>query len=54
MIDYAELEKELVAMTPRSRLYKLIKKHMQLQGRWRSARRGKPFSKGHDERRAEL
>lgn len=54
MIDYDELEAELQVMTPRSRLYRLLKKHLSLQGRWKPAKRGKPFIKGEDERRGRL
>lgn len=54
MIDYDELEQELKSMTPRSRLYKLLKKHLTIHGRWRNAKRGKPFKMGEDERRHDL
>jgi hypothetical protein len=54
MIDYDELETELKVMTPRSRLYQVLKKHLSLQGRWKASKRGKPFVKGSDERRGKL
>lgn len=54
MIDYDELEQELQNMQPRQRLYELVKKHMVLRGRWKAGKRGKPFTKGKDDRRSPL
>lgn len=50
-IDYIELEKALLSMKPRTKLFEIIKDEMKRRGRWKAAPKGKPFVKGFDERR---
>lgn len=52
MIDLRELKQALQNMKPRQKLYELVKTEMKRQGRWKTASRGKPFIRGHDERRS--
>lgn len=47
---YRLIERALRAMTPRSRLYALVKAEMQRRGRWKAEARGKSLPKGFDPR----
>lgn len=51
MINLDELQVALRRMKPRQKLYNLVRAEMLKRGRWKSAPRGKPFSKGSDPRR---
>lgn len=41
-INLEELERELRDMTPRSRLFTIVKEEMKRRGHWKNHRRGKP------------
>lgn len=51
MTDYNELEKELRAMTKRSKFFAIVKAEMEARGHWKAKPRGIPMKKGKDNRR---
>lgn len=48
---YLMLEQMLRRMTPRHRLYRLVKAEMVRRGNWKNKPRGEAFKAGHDDRR---
>ena len=45
-IDLGQLEREMRSWTPQQALFKVVRKELMLQGRWRNLPRGNP-SKGY-------
>ena len=41
-LDYKLLEEKLINLKPRTKLYKLLKKHLLSLGWWKNKSRGKP------------
>jgi hypothetical protein len=52
-LDLRQLEKEILTMSPRSKLFKVLKKTLSELGHWRNKNRGDP-SKGYKISRSKI
>ncbi len=53
-MDLKELKQELADMTPRSKVFEIVKAELLKRGHWKPQARGKAFAKGKDARRKRL